>query len=191
MKQMVSLLKMSLLMLTCLSIGSVAAYPGMQKQTEGESLSNVSLISVLPKPFPIVVVPFKNEQGEAVDFSQYKGKIIMVNMWATWCPPCVRELPAVLRLSEKFDKQEFAVLPISIDLKGKAIVEPFLKELGMEGFNSYYDETQNLREVFPLDTIPATFILNRDGELIAFVRTFVDWDDQQAAELIQSFIDKR
>ena len=61
----------------------------------------------------------------------------------------------------------------------------------MDTFNSYYDETQNLREVFPLDTIPATFILNRDGELIAFVRTFVDWDDKQATELIQGFIDKQ
>jgi thiol-disulfide isomerase/thioredoxin len=191
MKLMANLLKVSLLMLTCLSIGTVSAYPGMLKQAEGESQTNVGLISVLPQPFPIAVVPFKNEQGEAVDFSQHKGKIIMVNMWATWCPPCVRELPAVSRLSEKFDKQEFVVLPISIDLEGKAKVAPFLKELGMETFNSYYDETQNLREVFPLDTIPATFILNRDGELIAFVRTFVDWDDKQATELIQGFIDKQ
>ncbi|MEC4728794.1 TlpA family protein disulfide reductase [Shewanella sp. D64] len=191
MKLMASLLKVSLLVLTCLSISSVSAYPGMQKQAEGEGQTNVGLISILPQPFPIAVVPFKNTQGEAVDFSQYKGKILMVNMWATWCPPCVRELPAISRLSEKFDKQEFAVLPISIDLEGKTKVEPFLKELGMGTFNSYYDETQNLSEVFPLDTIPATFILNRDGELIAFVRTFVDWDDKQAAELIQGFIDKR
>ncbi|MBW8186467.1 TlpA disulfide reductase family protein [Shewanella nanhaiensis] len=191
MKLIADLLKVSLLVASCFSISTVSAYPGMQKQAEGESQTNVGLISILPQPFPITAVPFKDEQGKAVDFGQYKGKVLMVNMWATWCPPCVRELPAISRLSEKFDKQDFEILPISIDLEGKDKVEPFLKELGMESFNSFYDETQNLREVFPLDTIPATFILNSKGELIAFVRTFVDWDDKQAADLIQGFIDKQ
>ncbi|WP_428637373.1 TlpA family protein disulfide reductase, partial [Shewanella sp.] len=62
--------------------------------------------------------------------------------------------------------------------------------LGMANFNSYYDPLQNLGQVFPLDTIPATFILDQNGQLIAFVRSFVDWDDAKAVSLIQGFIDK-
>ena len=58
----------------------------------------------------------------------------------------------------------------------------------MEDFNTYYDKEQKLSQVFPLDTIPATFILNREGELIAFVRTFVDWDDDKAVTLIKGFL---
>ncbi len=182
-------LTIALLTLVSISASSVMAYPGMQKKAEGKA-SSIDLINVLPKAYPIDVVPFKNAKGETVDFSQYRGKVIMVNMWATWCPPCVRELPAIARLGSKFDKSQFEILPISIDLEGKAQVEPFLKELGMGDFNSFYDEQQQLGQVFPLDTIPATFILSKEGELIAFVRTFVDWDDQKAVELIQSFIDK-
>lgn len=176
-------------LLTSMSVSSVMAYPGMEKKAEGKA-SSIDLVNVLPQTYPIEVVPFSNAKGEPVDFSQYKGKVIMVNMWATWCPPCVRELPAIKRLSSKFDNSQFEILPISIDFEGKKKVEPFLKELGMEGFTSYYDEKQSLAQVFPLDTIPATFILNKEGELIAFVRTFVDWDDKKAIELIQSFIDK-
>ncbi|CAM4207481.1 MULTISPECIES: TlpA disulfide reductase family protein [Shewanella] len=167
---------------------SVHAYPGMQKKQGGEVQSSVDLINVLPKAYPIEPVPFKDAQGKSIDFSQYRGQVVMVNMWATWCPPCVRELPAIDRFKGKFDPKQFRVLPISIDMNGKEKVEPFLASLGMDKFETYYDPQQQLGEVFPLDTIPATFILNQQGELIAFVRTFVDWDDDKAVKLIESFI---
>ncbi|WP_394206037.1 TlpA disulfide reductase family protein [Shewanella waksmanii] len=189
--------KLSVSLLSAMLIGSIMmlpsvaqAYPGMQKQAQGEVQSSIDLINVLPKPYPIDVVPFKDGAGNSVDFSQYRGQVIMVNMWATWCPPCVRELPALDRFAKKFDQQDFAVLPISIDLDGTEQVKPFLEKLGMPEFNTYYDKTQQLGQVFPLDTIPATFILNGKGELVAFVRTFVDWDDEKAVSLINSFIEQ-
>ncbi|ESE42970.1 TlpA disulfide reductase family protein [Shewanella decolorationis] len=169
--------------------GGVQAYPGMQ-QANKPIESTVDLINVLPKTYPIEPVAFSDVDGKALDFSQYKGKVVMVNMWATWCPPCVRELPAIERLATKFKAEEFALLPISIDADGKQQVQPFLTSLGMANFNSYYDPEQNLGQVFPLDTIPATFILDQNGQLIAFVRSFVDWDDAKAVSLIQGFIDK-
>ncbi|MEO3738506.1 TlpA disulfide reductase family protein [Shewanella baltica] len=170
--------------------GGVAhAYPGMQQATKSME-STVDLINVLPKTFPIEPVAFNDVDGKAIDFSQFKGKIIMVNMWATWCPPCVRELPAIERLATKFKAEDFVLLPISIDAEGKQQVQPFLSSLGMPNFNSYYDQPQSLGDVFPLDTIPATFILDQQGQLIAFVRSYVDWDDAKAVSLIQGFIDK-
>ena len=170
--------------------GGVAhAYPGMQQATKPME-STVDLINVLPKTFPIEPVAFNDVDGKAIDFSQFKGKIIMVNMWATWCPPCVRELPAIERLATKFKAEDFVLLPISIDAEGKQQVQPFLSSLGMPNFNSYYDQSQSLGDVFPLDTIPATFILDQQGQLIAFVRSYVDWDDAKAVSLIQCFIDK-
>ncbi|MDT3337751.1 TlpA disulfide reductase family protein [Shewanella sp. SP1S1-7] len=169
--------------------GVAHAYPGMQ-QTAKPMESTVDLINVLPKTFPIEPVAFNDVDGKAIDFSQFKGKIIMVNMWATWCPPCVRELPAIERLATKFKAEDFVLLPISIDAEGKQQVQPFLNSLGMPNFNSYYDQSQSLGDVFPLDTIPATFILDQQGQLIAFVRSYVDWDDAKAVTLIQGFIDK-
>lgn len=172
-----------------LACGVAHAYPGMQQATKPME-STVDLINVLPKTFPIEPVAFNDVDGKAIDFSQFKGKIIMVNMWATWCPPCVRELPAIERLATKFKAEDFVLLPISIDAEGKQQVQPFLNSLGMPNFNSYYDQSQSLGDVFPLDTIPATFILDQQGQLIAFVRSYVDWDDAKAVSLIQGFIDK-
>ncbi|MGL4449168.1 MAG: redoxin family protein [Shewanella sp.] len=182
----------AIVLLSCLLpalMGKANAYPGMQQTTQPIT-STVDLINVLPQTYPIEPIPFNDVDGKAIDFSQYKGKVVMVNFWATWCPPCVRELPAIERLATKFKAEEFALLPVSIDADGKQQVQPFLTSLGMGNFNSYYDPTQKLGQVFPLDTIPATFILDQNGQLIAFVRSFVDWDDAKAVSLIQGFIDK-
>lgn len=152
--------------------------------------STVDKINILAHGFPLKPVPFTDAQGNSHDFAQYRGKIVLINMWATWCPPCVRELPALQRFGKKFDPSKFAFLPISIDQGGKQQVVPFLSSLGMPEFDSFYDPKMALDAIFPLDTIPATFILDGNGTLIAFVRSFVDWDDPKAETLINTFIEK-
>ncbi|MBV7317608.1 TlpA disulfide reductase family protein [Shewanella sp. NIFS-20-20] len=174
-----------------LCFGSVAAsaYPGMQPAaTPAKPQSSVDKIQQLPEPYALDRVSFTDKEGHSVDFSQYQGKVVMVNMWATWCPPCVRELPALDALAKKLDKQDFVVLPISIDAEGQSLVKPFLSQLGMADFNSFYDQKQALSEIFPLDYIPATFILNKQGQLIAFVRSYVDWSDPKAEKMILEWL---
>ncbi len=182
---------LSIALLLSLLSGVAQAYPGMQPHPQENSGSTVDKVQLLPKSYPIEAIPFQTEDGKSVDFSQYKGKVVMVNMWATWCPPCVRELPALEKLSHQFGKDDFVVLPISIDAEGQKQVQPFLKDLGMPDFTSYYDPQQNLGQVFPLDYIPATFILDQNGDLVAFVRSYVDWNEKKAVELISNLIAKK
>ncbi|MGX9463168.1 TlpA family protein disulfide reductase [Shewanella sp. A14] len=159
----------------------------MQAAAEQTSTSTLERINVLPQPFPIALVDFTNLVGESINFEQYKGKVVVVNLWATWCPPCVRELPALDRLDKALDAEHYALLPISIDAESVSIVQPFLESLGLAAFKSYFDPQQQLRDVFPLDTIPATFILNEQGELVAYVRSYVDWDDENAMSFLEQF----
>ncbi|MFQ6371971.1 TlpA disulfide reductase family protein [Shewanella sp. YIC-542] len=167
-----------------------SAYPGMQPKVSSASQSTIDKINVLAHGFPLQQVAFADGQGQPHTFEQYHGKIVLVNMWATWCPPCVRELPALQRFAHKFDPSQFVMLPISIDQGGKPQVDAFLADRGITDFSSFYDPQMALDAIFPLDTIPATFILDGQGTLIAFVRSFVDWDDPQAVELIEGFIAK-
>ena len=174
--------------LMLISIAGIAnAYPGMQAQTKQVTQSTFERINVLPQPFPIALVDFSDLVGQSINFEHYKGKVVVVNLWATWCPPCVRELPALNRLNQTLDRDRFVLLPISIDAEAADIVQPFLESLGLQTFNSYFDPQQNLRDVFPLDTIPATFILNEQGELVAYVRSYVDWDDKDAITFLAQF----
>ncbi|QDE33119.1 TlpA family protein disulfide reductase [Shewanella polaris] len=171
-------------------ISAANAYPGMQAAAEQTSESTLERINVLPQPFPVALVDFTDLVGESVNFEQYKGKVVVVNLWATWCPPCVRELPALHRLNQTLNAEQFALVPISIDAEAAKIVQPFLADLGLSAFNSYFDPHQQLRDVFPLDTIPATFILNEQGELVAYVRSYVDWDDENAITFLSQFSTK-
>jgi thiol-disulfide isomerase/thioredoxin len=176
---------------TCLILmgtaGPVYAYPGMQAAAKQTTESTLDRINILPQPFPIALVDFTDLVGQSANFEQYKGKVVVVNLWATWCPPCVRELPALDRLNQTLNAQHFALLPISIDAEAVTIVQPFLESLGLGRFNSYFDPQQQLRDVFPLDTIPATFILNEQGELVAYVRSYVDWDDSNVVTFLEQF----
>jgi len=171
-----------------MGIASTAnAYPGMQAAAKQTTESTLERINILPQPFPIALVDFTNTVGQPINFEQYKGKVVVVNIWATWCPPCVRELPALNRLDKTLDAEHFALIPISIDAEAVDVVKPFLESLELSTFNSYFDPQQELRDVFPLDTIPATFILNEQGELVAYVRSFVNWDDKNVISFLDQF----
>ncbi len=171
-----------------LGIASMAnAYPGMQAAAKQTTESTLDRINILPQPFPIALVDFTNPVGQPINFEHYKGKVVVVNVWATWCPPCVRELPALNRLDKSLDAEHFALIPISIDAEAVNVVQPFLESLELSTFNSYFDPQQQLRDVFPLDTIPATFILNEQGELVAYVRSFVNWDDKNVISFLNQF----
>lgn len=184
MKKWLAIILSNLLIISMPNMAS--AYPGMQAQSNPATQSTLDRINILPQPFPIALVDFTNATGKPVNFEQYKGKVVIVNLWATWCPPCVRELPALHRLTQTLNVDQFVLLPISIDAD-TAMVKPFLAEIGLSAFNSYFDPQQDLRDVFPLDTIPATFILNEQGELVAYVRSYVDWDDKNAVAFLTQF----
>ncbi|QSX33435.1 TlpA family protein disulfide reductase [Shewanella avicenniae] len=163
---------------------SSAAHP--QQDVE----STAARINVLPHGFPLKTVAFHDADGKAHDFSQYRGKVVIVNMWATWCPPCVRELPALNRISQRLKDDNVVLVPISIDQIEQPEVRAFLDERGMQEFSSFYDPQMKLSEIFPLDTIPATFILDPNGTLVAFVRSYVDWDDPIVEAKIRQLAEK-
>ena len=187
MKRLPSALLVGLLLL---AFGSSANPAASTDKTKAATESTVDKINLLAHGFPLKPVPFTDAEDNPHDFSQYRGKVLLVNMWATWCPPCVRELPALQRFAKKFDQEKLAFLPISIDQEGKDKVKPFLVSVGMPDFDSFYDPKMALDAIFPLDTIPATFILDGSGTLIAFVRSFVDWDDPKAEALLNSLIER-
>ncbi|GLS84851.1 TlpA family protein disulfide reductase [Paraferrimonas haliotis] len=177
------------LTLTLASAG-VNAYPGMQPKTE-KPQSSVDRITQLDEPFAIENVVFTDADGKELSVDSFKGKVVMINYWATWCPPCIREIPALKKLEQSVNDDDFVFLPVSIDLEGKAKVDQFLKDYQIGEFHSYYDPKQSSGSVFPLDVIPASFILNRKGELVAFARTYIEWDDPKALQLIQSYLNQK
>ena len=148
----------------------------------------VKSFKVIPSKAEVPKFTFFDQNMQPNNISTFKGKIVLLNIWATWCGPCLRELPALDRLQAKFDKSQFIILPISVDKEGVMITEPYYQKLGLKNLTFFHDQSRQMSTFFPLDVVPANFMIDRNGNLISFLRSFVDWDDQMAHDMIQHYV---
>jgi len=165
---------------------SINAYHEKSEPSDGTVRSFIKM----PKNSKVPVATLLDMNSKPVDLSAFKGKVVLLNIWATWCSPCLRELPALDRLQAKFDQSDFVVLPVSIDKKGIKVTLPYHKKLGLKNLEFYHDVKNNLGQFFPLDVVPATFILDRNGKPISFMRSFIDWDSDLAVKMFEYYIEQ-
>ncbi len=131
---------------------------------------------------------FQNHNGQTINLASFRGKVILLNLWATWCVPCIREMPSLDRLQAKIGKEDFVVLPISLDRGGRPVVEAFYRKLKIRHLGIYLDPELSVQKAFPIDVLPANFLVNRDGRVTGFLRSYVDWDAPEAATVIRQMI---
>jgi len=168
----------------CCSFSSFADH----EKSEPSDGTVASFIDVSP-PSYLTPVNFFDHDGNAVNFSDFQGKVLLVNLWATWCGPCLRELPALQRLSNKLAGTDFKLLAISIDKeKSNQEIFSFYEKLNITSLGLYIDNEQNLGEVLPTDVVPASFIINRHGQVVSYMRSFADWDSKEATDFMLSHI---
>lgn len=103
-------------------------------------------------------------QGKSWTLADLKGKVVLVNFWATWCPPCRSEMPDLNDLYKKFKEQDFVVLAISDEESGK--VQPFIREYAIS-YPVLLDPGRKVNEEFHIEGIPKSFVYDRDGKLVA------------------------
>jgi len=138
-----------------------------------------SFIAVDP-PQVLDMTPFEDELGKKVELKELGGKYLLVNLWATWCPPCIRELPALDRLQKTFGGKHFEVVAVSIDQQGAEPSIKMLKRLGIKNLDFYYAKPKAVGRSLPVDVLPASFIIDREGRLIRYVRSYINWDSPEA-----------
>ena len=131
--------------------------------------------------------------GKQVALNSFKGKLVLVDIWATWCEPCIRTMPAIHALQKHFNndpKSKVYVLSVSVDEKIKH-VQKFMKRYGLgDDFNTLLDAKQVIGDDVPLDVVPSFFMLDGQGNLIGFVRGFVDWTGPEVIDYLNRLADK-
>ena len=141
-------------------------------------------------PLPAPETELQTVAGEPVTLATYKDKIVLVNFWATWCVPCVREMPSLDRLQASFDKDEFLILAVSVDRGGSAKVVPFLKKHGIENLTTVLDQRMRLASALRVPGMPTSFLLDRDGRVVGSLPGIAEWDSDEAKALVQYYLDK-
>jgi thiol-disulfide isomerase/thioredoxin len=139
-----------------------------------------------PSPDPLPSVAFQNASGQAVNLEDFRGRIVLLNLWATWCLPCRKEMPALDRLQATLGSPDFEVVALSIDRAGSAASKKFLDSTGATKLALYVDPTAKLATDFKAIGLPATILIGRDGREIGRLLGPAAWDAPDAQSLIKS-----
>jgi thiol-disulfide isomerase/thioredoxin len=128
--------------------------------------------------------------GKMISLTDFKGKILLVNIWATWCAPCVKEFPSMRGLVEHF-KGQVAILAVSHD-KSREDIDSFIKTFGglPEDFVVVWDREKKVAELFGTDVLPETYLLSKDQKLLRKVAGETVWNEPMALEFFQELLDK-
>ena len=139
----------------------------------------------LKNPLVLPETSIQRWPAERVSLSRFKGKVVLLNLWATWCPPCVYELPALDRLQQRLGGEEFVVVAVSVDRDPELAHKLFTGKLGLTHLKFYVEPPERLGQTFPLDVLPSNFIIDREGRAIGMLRSYVDWDSPAADEFFK------
>jgi thiol-disulfide isomerase/thioredoxin len=133
-------------------------------------------------------ISFVDAQGRKLGLEDFRGKFVLVNLWATWCGPCRREMPSLDRLQARLSGDEFTVLALSQDRKGVAAVEKFLTQVGIKNLGVFVDSSARSARTLGAIGLPTTILLNKEGGVIGRLIGPAEWDSDEAVRLIEIII---
>jgi peroxiredoxin len=125
--------------------------------------------------------------GKVISLSQFRGKVVLLNFWATWCGPCRVEMPAMEQLYHTFPRREFEILAVSTDAQGTAVTRPFQQQMGLT-FPILHDAEFRTGLVYGARTLPITFMVDRGGIVRQKIFGARDWASPEARELIHELM---
>ncbi len=125
--------------------------------------------------------------GKTLRLADYKGKVVFLNFWATWCPPCKEEMPAMERLYQRYKGKGFVVLAVSVDAEGAPVVIPFVKEYKFT-FSIGLDPKMTLAERYGVRALPTSFLVDKKGTLVALALGPREWNGKAAYTLVESLL---
>ena len=142
-------------------------------------------------PQPVATVAFDDAQGRSRTLADFKGKVVLLNIWATWCIPCRKEMPALDRLQGAMGGPDFEVVPVSIDRGGIEKVRAFYGEIGVRHLAMYMDVSGQAQRALGAVGLPTTLVIDRAGQEVGRVIGPAEWDSSEIADILKPIISKQ
>jgi peroxiredoxin len=115
----------------------------------------------------------KDLDGKAVKLADFKGKVVILDFWATWCPPCRKEIPGFVNLQKKYGDKGLVVVGVSLDEGGTAAVKPFVQKMGMN-YPVVMGDQKTVAAFGGIEAIPTTFVIDREGNVVTAHQGYAD-----------------
>lgn len=133
-------------------------------------------------------IPFFDSDGKKIYLDQFENKTILLVFWATWCAPCIKEMPDLDMLQKDFRKLPFKIIAVSQDFQGIKIVKQYFQDQEIRHLDIYHDYQNELFKAFSVIGIPTSFLINQDGKMVASLTGSINWYDKEVRDMLLSHI---
>ena len=151
----------------------------------------VAHFTPIDPPRPASDLAFEDGAGRRLTLADFRGRVVLLNFWATWCGPCVVEMPSLDRLQARLGGADFTVVALSQDRGGAEVVAPFYRRLGLAGLGVYLDPLNRVARAFAVQGLPTTIILDRQGRAVGALEGPAEWDSPEAMALVERFMGEK
>jgi peroxiredoxin len=167
------------ILISLLLVGVIACLSCSRKEESKPALAG--------NPAPDFTLP--DLAGRQTRLADLRGKVVLVNFWATWCPPCREEVPSMMRLNRMMAGKPFQMLAVSEDEGGKKAVEAYFKTAGAE-LPALLDQDQAIGKRYGLTGVPETFVVDKKGVILKKVIGAMEWSDPQVVLYLEDLMKK-
>ncbi|MFT6457430.1 TlpA disulfide reductase family protein [Pseudophaeobacter arcticus] len=173
-----------------LGLGANAALAADVAELEALRADSLKRLVVHSEPRDVSQAEFfLEDDGGMASLQDYKGKVVLLNFWATWCAPCRKEMPQIAELQQEFGGEDFEVLTIAAGRNSPAGIVKFFDENGITNLPRHQDPKQALAREMAVIGLPITVLLNREGEEVARLLGDAEWNSDSAKAIIAAMID--
>jgi thiol-disulfide isomerase/thioredoxin len=159
--------------------------PEMAAGPSPASQESTAVMSLHDAPRTLPEIRFADGNGRSLTLGDFQGKVILLNIWATWCGPCREEMPTLDRLQARLGGPHFEVVALSIDRAGIGVVSEFYDEIGVEHLAKYIDEGGKSAGQLSAVGLPTTLLIDRDGREVGRHVGPAEWDTPEMVEFLE------
>ncbi len=177
------------------TIGAALAALGLSLAVTGAAAEGPPLEGSFGERFQLQQGPqrapdtaFATRGGKTVSLRDYEGRVLLVNFWATWCPPCIEEMPTLDALAAEMNSEAFKVMAVSTDRGGAKTVNEFLaNKMSLDSLDIYLDPKAKLARAFGVTGMPTTYLIDADGVVVGHLQGAADWNSPAVKRLIRYY----
>lgn len=171
-----------------LALGALLLLSGRSLAAEGLVLrGEMAGFEVHETPREAIAASFDDRAGGRLALSAYEGKVVLLNVWATWCAPCIAEMPYLDQLAAQKAGDDFVVLAVSLDFKPQ-MIGPFLERVSLPNLVIVHDDAKHMQRDYGVRPLPTTLLIDRQGREVARYMGDAHWDQADALALVESAI---
>ena len=148
---------------------------------------NLDNLVIHKDPKKLEKINFQNINNETINLSKFKNSLVIINFWATWCAPCIEEMPSLNELQVNPAFNNLQILPINVGRDSVKKSENFYKKLKLKNLNIYFDKDIQLANKFFLRGLPTTVFVNKKGEEFARIIGFVNFNDEKIIKWLKQY----